>query len=352
MRLGVEAALLDGRLVPGDVAVDGGRITAVGLAGSGSGIAAPGFVDLQVNGFAGVDFLSADASGYDTAGEALLETGVTGYLPTFITSGEDELTAALRAIPPQARGARVLGAHLEGPFISPHRLGTHPRDRRRDPDPELLDLLLAAGPVRLVTLAPELPGALELVDHLLGRGVVVSLGHSNATAEEANVAFDRGVRTVTHVFNAMRPMTHRDPGIVGAALLRPDVVVQAIVDGIHLDRDIVRLIWKVAAGRVALVTDAVAAAGPGGRRLPPRRGRHRRPQRRRPPERRRPRRQRADDDRGGAQPRRDRRPASSGHWKRRPPCRPACSVSTTRAGSRWAAGRTSSCSTTASRSSG
>jgi len=263
MRLGVEAALLAGRLVPGDVAVDGGRITAVGLGGAGRGIAAPGFVDLQVNGFAGVDFLSADAAGYDAAGEALLETGVTGYLPTFITSGEDELTAALGAIPVRGRGARVLGAHLEGPFISAHRLGTHPRDRRRDPDPILLELLLAAGPVRLVTLAPELPGALELVDILLGHGVVVSLGHSNATAEEANAAFDRGVRTVTHVFNAMRPMTHRDPGIVGAALLRPDVVVQAIVDGIHLDPDIVRLIWKAAAGRVALVTDAVAAAGQG-----------------------------------------------------------------------------------------
>jgi len=263
VRLGVGAALIDGRLVPGDVAVDDGRVTAVGLAGSGTGIAAPGFVDLQVNGFAGVDFLSADAAGYDAAGEALLETGVTGYLPTFITSGEDELTAALRAIPPQARGARVLGAHLEGPFISPHRLGTHPRDRRRDPDPELLEALLDAGPVRLVTLAPELPGALELVDRLLGRGIVVSLGHSNATAGEANAAFDRGVRTVTHVFNAMRPLTHRDPGIVGAALLRPDVVVQAIVDGIHLDPEIVRLVWKVAAGRVALVTDAVAAAGQG-----------------------------------------------------------------------------------------
>ncbi len=263
MRLGVEAALVDDRIVLGDVSIDDGRITAVGLEGTGRGIAAPGFVDLQVNGFAGVDFLAADRAGYDVAGEALLETGVTGYLPTFITSGVDELTAALRAIPPSARGARILGAHLEGPFISPHRLGTHPRDLRRDPDPDLLEVLLGAGPVRLVTLAPELPGALELVDMLLARAVVVSLGHSNATAAEANVAFDRGVRTVTHVFNAMRPLTHRDPGIVGAALLRPDVVVQAIVDGIHLDPDIVRLLWKVAAGRVALVTDAVAAAGQG-----------------------------------------------------------------------------------------
>ncbi len=115
----------------------------------------------------------------------------------------------------------------------------------------------------MMTLAPELPGALDLVDVLQARGVVVSLGHSNATAAEAHAAFDRGVRTVTHVFNAMRPLTHRDPGIVGAALVRPDVVVQAIVDGVHLDPDVVRLLWSVAAGRLALVSDAMAAAGLG-----------------------------------------------------------------------------------------
>jgi N-acetylglucosamine-6-phosphate deacetylase len=114
-----------------------------------------------------------------------------------------------------------------------------------------------------MTLAPELPGALELIDLLHARGITVSLGHSDATALEANAAFDRGVRTVTHVFNAMRPLAHRDPGIVGAALVRPDVVIQAIVDGVHLDPDIVRLLWRVAAGRVALVTDAIAGAGLG-----------------------------------------------------------------------------------------
>ena len=114
-----------------------------------------------------------------------------------------------------------------------------------------------------MTLAPELPGALDLVDLLQARGVVVSLGHSDATAAAAHAAFDRGVRTVTHVFNAMRPLAHRDPGIVGAALVRPDVVLQAIVDGIHLDPDTVRLLWHVAAGRLALVSDAIAAAGLG-----------------------------------------------------------------------------------------
>jgi N-acetylglucosamine-6-phosphate deacetylase len=263
VRLGVEAALVDGQLVPGDIAIDGGRIEAVGLDGVGQGVAVPGFVDLQVNGFAGVDFLGTDADGFAVAGEALLETGVTAYLPTLITSDEPDLVAALAAVPEHAPGPRILGIHLEGPFLSPSRLGTHRLAARRDPDPALLERLLTAGRVRLVTLAPELPGALDLVDLLRARGIVVSLGHSNATAAEAHAAFDRGVRAVTHVFNAMRPLAHRDPGIVGAALVRPDVVLQAIVDNVHLDPDIVRLLWRVAAGRLSLVTDAIAGAGLG-----------------------------------------------------------------------------------------
>ncbi len=263
MRLGVEAALVDGRLVPGDVAIDGGLVEAVGLEGDGRGIAVPGFVDLQVNGFAGVDFLGADADGFAVAGEALLETGVTSYLPTLITSEERDLVTAIAAVPERAAGPRVLGVHLEGPFLSAARLGTHRLAARRDPDSALLERLLAAGRVRLMTLAPELPGALDLIDLLHARGIVVSLGHTNATAAEAHAAFDRGVRAVTHVFNAMRPLAHRDPGIVGAALVRPDVVLQAIVDGVHLDPDIVRLLWRVGAGRLSLVTDAIAGAGLG-----------------------------------------------------------------------------------------
>src|SRR5688572_22338665 len=114
-----------------------------------------------------------------------------------------------------------------------------------------------------MTLAPELPGALELVDLLHARGIVVSLGHSDATAAEADAAFARGVRTVTHLFNAMRPFHHRDPGIVGAALARPDVVVQLILDGHHVAPETAGLVWAAAGGRVALVTDAIAAAGAG-----------------------------------------------------------------------------------------
>jgi N-acetylglucosamine-6-phosphate deacetylase len=265
MRLGVRAALVDGLLLPGDIEIADGRIAGYGLPSSnGRGIAAPGFVDLQVNGFGGVDFLDADCEAYARAGDALLETGVTAYVPTLITAPEERLVAALAEIPESGPGPRILGAHLEGPFLSPRRLGTHPPSARRDPDPALLERLLAAGPVILCTLAPELPGALDLVDVLVARGITVSAGHSDATAEEANAAFDRGVRTVTHLFNAMRPFTHRDPGVAGVALARPDVVVQIIVDGAHLAPDTARLVWRAAAGRLALVTDAVAGAGVSG----------------------------------------------------------------------------------------
>jgi N-acetylglucosamine-6-phosphate deacetylase len=263
VRLGVEAAVVDGLLVPGDVEVGDGHVAAVGLAGPGRGTAVPGFVELQVNGFAGVDFMRADASAYRRAGEAMLETGVTAFQPTLITAAEQDLLAAIEEVPADSTHPRILGVHLEGPFLSARRLGVHPATFRRDPDLALAERLLESGRVTYMTLAPELPGALELVDLLHARSVVVSLGHSDATAAEADAAFARGVRTVTHLFNAMRPFHHRDPGIVGAALARPDVVVQLILDGHHVAPETARLVWAAAGGRVALVTDAISAAGAG-----------------------------------------------------------------------------------------
>jgi N-acetylglucosamine-6-phosphate deacetylase len=264
MRLGVGAALVDGALVPGDVEVADGKIAAVGLESTnGNGLASPGFVDLQVNGFAGVDFFSADTDGYRRAGQALLECGVTSYQPTFITSPEEELVGALAEVPLNGAKPLVLGAHLEGPFISPDRLGTHPADARRDPDRALLERLLAAGPVSHMTLAPELPGAPELIDLLHESGVTVSCGHSDATAAQAREAFARGVKTVTHIFNAMRPFAAREPGLAGAALVASDVIVQIILDGVHLADDTARLVWQAAGGRMAIVTDAIAAAHAG-----------------------------------------------------------------------------------------
>jgi len=263
VRLGVAAAIVDGRMVPGDVVLDEGHVTAVGIASpSGRGIAVPGFVDLQVNGFGRTDFLTAEPDDYAVTGEALARTGVTAYQPTFITSSEDTLVEALAvlAAAPDFR-VRMLGAHLEGPFISTIKPGTHPVHLCRDPDLDLMKRLLSAGPVAYMTLAPELAGALQLVEMLRSKGVVVSLGHSNATAEEAERAFDSGVKTVTHLFNAMRGFSPRDPGIAGVALSRSDVNVQIILDGHHLARQTALLAWRAAAGRLALVTDAIAPAG-------------------------------------------------------------------------------------------
>jgi N-acetylglucosamine-6-phosphate deacetylase len=260
----VEAALVRGTLVAGDIDVEDGRVVAVGLAGCPRGrIAVPGFVDLQVNGYGGVDFLSASTDDYRRAGEALLLAGVTAYQPTFITSAEATTIEAMRAVPSDT-GPHILGAHLEGPFLSPDRPGTHPLEHLRAPDVALLDRLLDAGNVTQMTLAPELPGADALVERLRERGIAVSAGHTNATAAEAHHAFDLGVGGVTHVFNAMRPFRSRDPGIAGAALTRAGVVIAMVVDGHHLADETVRLVWACAAGRAALVTDAMAAAGAGG----------------------------------------------------------------------------------------
>jgi N-acetylglucosamine-6-phosphate deacetylase len=155
----------------------------------------------------------------------------------------------------------VLGCHLEGPFLSPARLGMHPAAARRDPDAALLERLLAAGAVTHVTLAPELPGALELIALLRSRGIVAACGHTEATAAEAHAAFDAGAAHVTHLFNAMRPFAHRDPGIAGAALVRDDVTVELILDGNHVADDAAQVALRSAAGRIVLVTDAMAAAG-------------------------------------------------------------------------------------------
>ncbi|HEV8248968.1 MAG TPA: N-acetylglucosamine-6-phosphate deacetylase [Gaiellaceae bacterium] len=264
MRLGVAAAVVGDTLVSGDVELADGRIVRYSVGGkAGRGTAVPGFVDLQVNGFADVDFLRTDGDGYHRAGAALLETGVTSYLPTFISAPEPELVAALAAVPRNEDGPRVLGAHVEGPFLSSRRRGVHPESALRSPDPALLERLLAAGHVRLVTLAPELPGADELIDLLRARGIAVSIGHTDATAAQAHAAFDRGAHSVTHLFNAMRPLGHRDPGVAGAALARPDVTVFVILDGYHLAAETVAFVWRAAAGRFALVTDAVAGAGLG-----------------------------------------------------------------------------------------
>ncbi|HEY5332543.1 MAG TPA: N-acetylglucosamine-6-phosphate deacetylase [Solirubrobacterales bacterium] len=255
------AALVGGELLGGDVEVVDGRVAAVGLgAPSGGAIVAPGFVDLQVNGYAGVDFSAPGEDGYAAAGAALLRAGVTAFQPTIVTADLDSMLNSLSQVPTVDPGPRLIGAHLEGPFLSAAWPGAHDRSALRPPDLAVLGALLAAGPVSQMTLAPELPGALELIEALRERGVTVSLGHSDADAEAAGLGFDRGAGAATHLFNAMRPIASRDPGIAFAALAREDVFITLIVDGHHLADDTVRVAWRAAGERLVLISDAVAAA--------------------------------------------------------------------------------------------
>ena len=267
MRLGVKAALVDGRLVDGDLTIDDGVITAVGVEpAGGEGIAVPGFVDLHLNGVAGVDFLTADPSDYRRAGEALARTGVVAYQPSFVSSPAESYAEPLAIAQEAADGARaaglplICGVHLEGPFLSQKWPGAHEPEYLLLPDPRLAERLLAGGAVTMMTLAPELPGALELVEWLVARGVVVSCGHSDADADQAHAAFDRGARAITHIHNAHRRWRPRDPGIGGAALVRADVTVQAIVDGVHLAPESAYGVFLAAGRRFCLVTDAIEAA--------------------------------------------------------------------------------------------
>jgi N-acetylglucosamine-6-phosphate deacetylase len=267
VRLGVKAALAGGELIDGDVDIEDGVIARLGVSPTGSdGIAVPGFVDLHINGIAGVDFLTADPEAYRLAGEALAQSGVVAFQPTFVSSDEEAYEEPLRAADAaRAEGSTaglplVIGVHLEGPFLSPEWPGAHVPEHLRVPDLALAERLLGAGCVTTMTLAPELPGALELIDWLVARDVIVSCGHSDADATHAHAAFDRGARAVTHVHNAHRRWRARDPGLAGAALVRPDVSVQAIVDGVHLAPETAYGAFLAARERFCLVTDSIEAA--------------------------------------------------------------------------------------------
>jgi N-acetylglucosamine-6-phosphate deacetylase len=225
----------------------------------------PGFVDLQVNGAFGVD-VASESSRLSELSRALLSTGTTSYLPTVISSPEDLYEEALPAIGAaensNGHGAEVLGVHLEGPFISVEKRGAHAAAHITLPDTELLARLLDLGPVRMITLAPELEGAGRLAVLAANRGVVVSAGHSDVAFEPAYDALDWNVAGVTHLFNAMSAMHHREPGLPGAAFAHPRAVCSLIADGSHVHPEMVGLAFRMLGpDRLCLVTDAIAATG-------------------------------------------------------------------------------------------
>jgi N-acetylglucosamine-6-phosphate deacetylase len=264
VRLGVSAALVDGAIVGGDVRIEEGIVAAVGVEPAGRvGTAVPGYVDAHINGVAGVDFLTTDVAGLRRAAGALAATGVVGFQPTLVSSRADAYREPLEVAAEMANQddglPRVTGVHLEGPFLSPLWPGAHDPAHLRPPDPALAARLCALGPVTMMTVAPELPGGLELVERLAAAGVVVSVGHSDADAVQAHDGFDHGARAVTHIHNAHRRWRPRDPGVGGVAIARPDVIVQAIVDGVHLAPEAAYGVFLAARERFCLITDAIEA---------------------------------------------------------------------------------------------
>lgn len=229
-------------------------------------VVAPGFIDLQINGGYGVDLTTEPGSMWEL-GRLLPRHGVTSFLPTIVSSPPEVADRALAALgnrPDHHQGAEPLGLHFEGPMLHPERVGAHDPEYLAAPDPELVGGWSRDNGVVLVTLAPELPGAVEVIRRLTADAVVVSAGHSTATASEALTGIDAGVSMVTHLFNAMSPLGHRAPGLAGVALADDRVAVGLIADGIHVDPVAVKLAWRAkGAGQIVLVTDAVAAQGLG-----------------------------------------------------------------------------------------
>lgn len=270
----------DERIEDGAILLEQGRIVAAGPGTAvalpdGSGppegvsllsadglIAVPGFLDMQLNGGFGLDFTTAPETIWQVAAQ-LPRFGVTSFLPTIVTSPLVTVRQAQQVLhsgpPAEFMGAAPLGLHVEGPFLNPQKKGAHNPNYLRMPS--VADIESWDQCIRLVTLAPELEGAHELIRVLVDRGIVVSAGHSMATYDQAVAAFDAGVSYGTHLFNAMPPLHHREPALPAALLNDERVTVGLIPDGVHVHPGLVKLIWGIAGNRINAVTDSMAAMG-------------------------------------------------------------------------------------------
>jgi N-acetylglucosamine-6-phosphate deacetylase len=273
---GAEIVTPDGILEAASVLIEDGVIAAVGTHLDAGGadetdlsgcVLAPGFVDVHVHGGGGHSLITSDPAEIQSYARWAVSQGVTSFLATVCTPDVDGALACLRAVAAAGEttdGARLLGANLEGPFVSPQRRGALPPSWPTAPYSETFQRLHEAsnGRLRLITIAPELPGALDVIREAVATGVRVSVGHTDAAYEIAREAFAAGATHVTHAFNAMRPFHHREPGPLGAALEAGGVTVEVIADGVHLHPATVRmLVCAFGPERVALVTDGVTPAG-------------------------------------------------------------------------------------------
>ncbi len=280
MRLRSQRIVTPSGVVAGDVVVSGGRIVEVAPVDEASAQTldlgdrwlAPGFIDLHVHGGGGAQCNTDDPSEVLAMARFHATHGTTGLLATTVAAPSAELERALRAIAScagreragDAHSAAVLGAHLEGPFLSPERPGAMDPSAFLAPDADVLMRLLDAGggSVRMMTVAPELPGALELISAVVSAGAVASVGHSDARYADVAAAVQAGARSATHTFNAMRPLHHREPGVLGAVLDLAEINCEMICDGVHVDPVALRLVLRCKGlGGVRLVTDAMQAAG-------------------------------------------------------------------------------------------
>lgn len=232
--------------------------------------AIPGMIDIHIHGSGGADTMDGTIEALNTLSSSLPAEGTTSFLATTITQSKELLDKALlnlgNYIPlhQQEGHAEILGVHLEGPFINHEMAGAQPEEHIIEPDIELFNHWqhLAKGTIRLITLAPEVAGGLELIHYLKENGVIISIGHSNATYDEMDAAISTGANQVTHLFNQMRGLHHREPGVVGAAFIRDELFVELIVDGIHVSPKMVKLTYQqVTDKRLIVITDAMRAKG-------------------------------------------------------------------------------------------
>lgn len=255
---------------PGWIEVQGARLARVELGACprrpdlswGEGVVTAGLVDVHSHGGGGHSF----SDGMGAAREVLRthrHAGTTSMMASLVSASVDDLVAQTRALAPLVESGELLGIHLEGPWLSRDYRGAHDPDLLRVPTSEDVDRLVPTGQrgVRMVTIAPELPGAIDAIRVLRERGVVVALGHTGATQEETRRAIDAGATVATHLFNGMRPLHHREPGVIAACLNDPRVSVELIADGVHLDPGALMLASRAASGGFLLVSDAMAAAG-------------------------------------------------------------------------------------------